>query len=288
MAQKGIIGNSTISNVSAENMAAAFHAMIGSSGILNRFNNLVCTKLTDNSVRLDSGVYSLRGFLLHVEPGTTINLTIDSGTAGQKRNDLIVAELVKNGGGSGIDTLQFKVLKGTSTSGIAVDPTLTQQDVNAAAGVTCQEALYRLKLDGVTITAIETVATLIGNATSLAAAMESRTIVESGSNSNGKYIKYGDGTMVCWGSTWFTGIFTTGSSASFSRNFPAPFVGEWPVVNPVASMYDGSSAFTNFRVSAFQNGVNLTGFFGHVRCDYASVAQTNIDLYYKAIGRWKL
>ena len=164
MAQKGIIRNSATADVSAENMAAAFHAMIGSSGILNRFNNLACTKLTDNSVRLDSGVYSLRGFLLHVEPGTTVNLAIDSGTAGQKRNDLIVAELVKNGGGTGVDTLQFKVIKGASTSGTPADPALTQQDVNASAGTTCQEALYRIKLDGVTITTIEAVASLIGNA----------------------------------------------------------------------------------------------------------------------------
>lgn len=32
MAQKGLIKNSDTADVSAENMAAAFHAMIGSSG----------------------------------------------------------------------------------------------------------------------------------------------------------------------------------------------------------------------------------------------------------------
>lgn len=146
MAQKGIIKNTTTADISAANFAAMLHGVIGKSGIVKAFNDLACTKLTDNSVQVDSGVYSLKGFMLHVEAGTAITLTIDSGTAGQKRNDLVVAELVKNGGGGGIDTLQFKVIKGTSTSGTPVDPTLTQQDVNAT-GITRQEALCRVSLD---------------------------------------------------------------------------------------------------------------------------------------------
>ncbi|NCB65525.1 MAG: hypothetical protein EOM48_05055 [Bacilli bacterium] len=286
MAQKGIIRNSTAADISAENMAAAFHAMIGSSGILNRFNNLACTKLTDNSVRLDSGVYSLRGFLLHVEPGTTVNMTIDSGTAGQKRNDLIVAELVKNGGGSGIDTLQFKVLKGTSTSGIAVDPTLTQQDVNAS-GVTCQEALFRVKLDGVTITTIEAVASLIGNAASLATALDNRSIVESGGNdADGYYIKYGDGTIVFWGRIDLTGSFATGSTASFTKNLGVPLT-KLPIVTMAASMYDGSGSFDAYGASPKLNGTSLSGFYGHVKVDYAAVAQNFIGVHYEAHAKWK-
>ncbi len=191
MAQKGIIKNTTTADISAENMAAAFHAMVGKSGILTAFNNLVCTKVSDNSVQIDSGVYSLKGFLLHVEAGTVATLAIDSGTAGQKRNDLIVAELVKNGGGGGIDTLQFKVVKGTSTSGTPVDPTLTQQDVNAT-GITRQEALYRIKLDGVTLTTIESISETIGSLSS--------TVIESGgSNATGFYKKYADGTLEAYG-----------------------------------------------------------------------------------------
>ena len=191
MAQKGIIKNTTTADISAENLAAAFHAIVGMSGIVNAFNNLTCTKVSDNSVQVDSGVYSLKGFLLHVEAGTVATLAIDSGTTGQKRNDLIVAELVKNGGGGGIDTLQFKVVKGTSTTGIPVDPTLTQQDVNAE-GITRQEALCRVVLDGITITAVEMVADYIGN-------LSSAVIESGGSNATGWYKKYADGTLEAHG-----------------------------------------------------------------------------------------
>ena len=287
MAQKGIIRNSATADVSAENMAAAFHAMIGSSGILNRFNNLACTKLTDNSVRLDSGVYSLRGFLLHVEPGTTVNLAIDSGTAGQKRNDLIVAELVKNGGGTGVDTLQFKVIKGASTSGTPADPALTQQDVNASAGTTCQEALYRVKLDGVTITTIEAVASLIGNAASLAMALDNRSIVESGGNdADGYYIKYGDGTVEFFGRIDLTGNFVTGATASFTKNLGIPLT-KAPIVTLAASIYDGSSSFDAYGASPKLNGTSLSGFYGHVKVDYAAVAQNYVGVHYEAHAKWK-
>jgi len=191
LAQKGIIKNSVTADVSAENMAAAFHAMVGKSGIITAFNNLACTKVSDNSVQIASGVYSLKGFLLHVEAGTVAALAIDSGTAGQKRNDLVVAELVKNGGGGGIDTLQFKVVKGTSTTGTPVDPTLTQQDVNAT-GITRQEALCRISLDGVTLTGVTMLAETIGSLAS--------TVIESGgSNATGWYKKYADGTLEAHG-----------------------------------------------------------------------------------------
>lgn len=287
MAQKGLIKNSDTADVSAENMAAAFNAIIGSSGILDRFNNLDCTKISDNSVQLNSGIYSLRGFLLAVEPGTTANLTIDSGTAGQKRNDLVVAELVKSGGGVGIDTLQFKIIKGTSTSGIPVDPTLVQQDVNAA-GVTCQEALFRVKLDGVTITTIEAVASLIGNAASLAAAIENRTIVESGGNeTDGYYTKYGNGDVEFWGLIPLSGTFGTGSTAPFTKGLPVSCLYPLKGVVLTASMYDGSGGFQDYRASAHLNGTNTNNFFGHAFVEFASSPQNYIGVHYEAHGKWK-
>lgn len=287
MAQKGIIRNSITADVSAENMAAAFHAMIGSSGILNRFNNLACTKITDNSVRLNSGVYSLRGFLLHVEPGTTVNLAIDSGTAGQKRNDLIVAELVKNGGGTGVDTLRFKVIKGASTSGTPADPALTQQDVNASAGTTCQEALYRIKLDGVTITTIEAVASLIGNAASLATALDNRSIVESGGNAAvGYYRKYGNGDIEFWGQIDLNGTFNTGSTAIFERGWPVACT-TVPVITMTVSMYNGKGNYNDYRATAHLSDATTGNFYGHVHCSYAVSTQYYMGLHYHAKAKWK-
>ena len=48
-------------------------------------------------------------------------------------------------------------------------------------------------------------------------------IVESGSNANGSWVKYADGTMIQWGSATFTGA-ETGNTGSYTRVlFPQPF-----------------------------------------------------------------
>jgi hypothetical protein len=286
LAQKGIIKNTTAAEISAENLAAVFHAIVGKSGIVKGFNDLACTKVSDNSVQLASGVYSLKGFMLHVEAGTAITLTVDSGTAGQNRNDLLVAELVKNGGGTGIDTLQFKIVKGTSTSGTAVDPTLTQQDVNAT-GTTRQEALYRIKLAGVTLGPIEQMAEIIEGADALATALDDRAIVESGGNdTDGWYTKYGDGGFKMSGIIELNGTFTTGSAVSFNKGFPFSLVGQVSVVL-TASVYDGQGSFTDYRAGAYLNGISSVNFFGHAHVIHTVNTLYYIGVCYQVEGRWK-
>ncbi len=282
MAQKGIIKNTTTADISAENLAAVFYAMLGKSGIVKAFNNLACTKLTDNSVQLDSGVYSLKGFMLHVEAGTAITLNVDSGTDGQNRNDLVVAELVKNGGGTGIDTLQFRVVKGTSTSGTATDPTLTQQDVNAT-GTTRQEALYRIKLTGVTINVIEMVTTLIDNADTIT----DKLVIESGGNAaDGYYRKYGNGDIEFYGQIDLNGTFNTGSTAIFERGWPVACV-TVPVITMTVSMYNGTGNYNDYRATAHLSDATTGNFYGHAHCSYTASTQYYMGLHYHAKAKWK-
>lgn len=278
MAQKGIIRNSTIAEISAENMAAAFHAVIGSSGILNRFNNLACTKLTDNSVRLDSGVYSLRGFLLHVEPGTTVNLAIDSGTAGQKRNDLIVAELVKGGGGTGNDTLRFRVVKGASTSGSPVDPQLTQQDINAN-GTTCQESIYRVKLDGISIISIELVSGYVGN-------LSSAVVESGGSNAAGFYKKFADGTLEAYGRKPLFLNVTTAYGSLFRTEMPTY------ITYPEGAVFDLTNCIPVVTVSAKDALIqryndSTPNDFGIYAIKPISSFNQSLTFEWQAKGRWK-
>ena len=282
MAQKGIIKNTTAAEISAENLAAVFHAIVGKSGIVKGFNDLACTKISDNSVQLASGVYSLKGFMLHVEAGTAIALPVDSGTAGQNRNDLLVAELVKNGGGTGIDTLQFKVVKGTSTSGTPVDPTLTQQDVNAT-GTTRQEALYRIKLKGVTINVIEMVTTLIDNADTIT----DKLVIETGGNAAvGYYRKYGNGDIEFWGQIDLNGTFNTGSTAIIERGRPVACT-TVPVITMTVSMYNGKGNYSDYRATAHLSDATTGNFYGHAHCSYAASTQYYMGLHYHATAQWK-
>lgn len=279
MGQKGIIKNSVTADISASNLAAVFHGIIGKSGIIKAFNDLACTKLTDNSVQVDSGVYSLKGFMLHVEAGTAVTLTIDSGTAGQKRNDLVVAELVKNGGGGGIDTLQFRVIKGTSTRERPVDPTLTQQDVNAT-GVTRQEALCRVSLDGVTITAVTMLADFVENLSSI--------IIETGgNNATGFYKKYGDGTMEVYGRKPLFLDVTTAYGSLFRTDLPTK------ISYPTGAVFNLTNCIPVVTVSAKDALIqryndSSANDFSIYAIKPTSSANQSLTFEWMAKGRWKV
>lgn len=152
--QKGIIKNVnklTGEPIDAKDLASLFSGIIGNeSGVLTVFDELRLEKISDNKVRLHSGVYSLKGHILYIPKGSYEDFTIESGTLGANRIDLLVAEYVRNGEGDGEDTLRFKIVKGSSTSGAPQVPDLTQQDINQN-GITRQEALYKLRLTGINL-----------------------------------------------------------------------------------------------------------------------------------------
>lgn len=89
------------------------------------------------------------------------------------------------------------------------------------------------------------VAAIVGTVTQ-SAGVPTGAIIERGSNANGEYVKYADGTMICWISTLASSIAidtTLGTSTlwygNIVWNFPATFVGN-PTVSPGAVRWGGS------------------------------------------------
>lgn len=110
-------------------------------------------------------------------------------------------------------------------------------------------------------------------------------ITESGSNENGSYIKFDDGTMICYK---LLTISTLGVSSG-TWTFPATFVSN-PIVNmhfssfSSAVMFDDVDKTVKQGVSAIRNaGRNVTN------CDYFAMSNSsnNQTLDFIAIGRWK-
>lgn len=166
MAQKAITiytPTDTPPHIYAEDDAQVHRALIGDSGITLADDLLACTVVNGNTVRLASGVYSIQGYLICVQGGTTADLAVESGMAGSYRHDLVVADFVR-GGGSVADQITFKVIRGAdaTSESAATDPALTQQDLRTG-GTQRQEALYRLLINGTAIAGVERVANYIGN-----------------------------------------------------------------------------------------------------------------------------
>lgn len=148
MGQKAITiytPSSASPHITADDDAFTYASLAGiDSGILG---GLSCTKVDNNTVRLSGGGAMNRGHIIRIPTGENLDLTVETGTAGATRYDSVVAEFVK-GGGNDADTYEIKVIKGTTSP-----PSLTTSNLTAAGNVN-QVELYRLYINGTTLSTI--------------------------------------------------------------------------------------------------------------------------------------
>lgn len=166
MSQKAIniyTPSSAAPHIYAEDEAQTNRARFGGSGITLADNLLALTMLGPTSLQLASGQYSNQGYMISVPGGDTEGFTVDPGTAGAYRRDLLVAHFTR-GGGNTADTHYFEIVKGTEagSADAAQDPTIPDDDLSAG-GSERSEILYRIHIDGTGITRLERVAPYIGN-----------------------------------------------------------------------------------------------------------------------------
>lgn len=110
------------------------------------------------------------------------------------------------------------------------------------------------------------------------------TIVEQGSNNDGTYIKYENGTMICYGKKTQTLAITSQSGQVYYNSiiftFPEEFI-EAPVAVPALTQTGGilfTSLGNNFPI-ATQVQVRVLSM--------VSNASANVTASYIAIGKWK-
>ena len=108
-------------------------------------------------------------------------------------------------------------------------------------------------------------------------------IIESGSNANGNYIKYADGTMICTKKVEFSNIAITNTWGSFYEStsldigsYAVPFIS-----TPAISL---TSLYPNF-VEKFGD-TSATG-WGHIYACKPRSATENVAVDCIAIGKWK-
>ena len=121
--------------------------------------------LTNNSIRIFDAVYCIQGRRDVIPASGYTDVTIANGTQGMNRNDIIVRRYKKDES-SEIESTEYAVIKGTPHAGTAVDPEVTTGDIRS--GATLHEmALYRVKITGLNITAVEPMFNILKNMASL-------------------------------------------------------------------------------------------------------------------------
>lgn len=136
MAFEIVDGMTGTKHISSDDLSALNTATIGKADCVLKYgDDFALTMASANSATLGTGVGMVGGKRFWNQAATS--LTIQSGTQGQKRNDLIVARYQKTS--AGIESITPLVIKGTPTTGAAADPATTANDLK----------LWRVPLDGI-------------------------------------------------------------------------------------------------------------------------------------------
>ena len=186
MGQKAITiytPSGTAAHISAEDDAFIHRCMLGAeSGIIGA---LSCVKADDNTLRLSGGGVSNRGYILWIPDGETLELTVDSGTAGYNRIDTVAAAFTK-GGGDVADTHTLAVIKGIPTNGTPSAPSLSSSALLSQGSVN-QVALFHVRITSSEITSISRAAS----------------VLPSGSSGSGIYVQQTAPSAPAAGDLWF-------------------------------------------------------------------------------------
>lgn len=144
-------------HIRAEDDASIYQSIFGEDGVSTVGQACKATVLSNNKVRIADGVICVGGHFARIPYGDYIDCEIENGQSGKNRNDIIVARFETTGTG-GIDTYTCEVKKGTAGS-TATDPEIVQEDLYKAGKVR-ELPLYRVKIEGLSITAVEQLFTL--------------------------------------------------------------------------------------------------------------------------------
>lgn len=138
MAFEIVDGMTGTKHISSDDLSALNIATIGKANcVLEYGDDFKLTMASANSATLGTGVGMVGGKRFWNQAAT--KLTVQSGTQGQKRNDLVVARYAKTS--AGIESITPVVIKGTPSTGTAADPATTSNDLK----------LWRIPLNGISV-----------------------------------------------------------------------------------------------------------------------------------------
>lgn len=127
-----------------------FHQGIFGSGnnVLNVGSTFDAELVDATTVTIADGEGMLQGVHFRVAPGTVDTVNIDAGVVGYNRIDLICARYTKDAN-SGIESVDWHVIKGTPSASTPTAPTAENGDV-LAGDLVADFPMYKVTITGVT------------------------------------------------------------------------------------------------------------------------------------------
>lgn len=138
-------------HITATDQGAFNAALIGTGQfVLGKGKTFEAQVVSNNQIRILDGELMMHGRFVRLEPDTYVDVTIDNGAQGKKRNDLIVARYTKHNV-SGVESVDLVVIKGDAVDSNPVDPAYTESDIANGKGMLHDYPLWRIPLDGLNV-----------------------------------------------------------------------------------------------------------------------------------------
>ena len=140
-------GKAGTAHISSEDKAIIHQAKFGASDMVFEWGDAMsCTMQSANKAVIGTGCASIQGLDWHITNPETV--TIQSGSSGKNRNDVICAHYHRETS-TGVEKVELVVFKGVPSDGAAVDPTIPSAKIlNGAADA--YMSLWRIPLTGIT------------------------------------------------------------------------------------------------------------------------------------------
>lgn len=194
-------------HVTAENCADLNRGIVGSdSYVLPVGAQFEVELVTNNLLKIKDGCGCMQGRQVSIAKGQTDEITIENGTQGEKRIDLVVIRYSKNAD-TGIETAIPFLVKGIPSENNPVRPEHLEGDIRGG-DLTADWPLYELYLDGISVTNVKPLFDVLMSVDSL--------------NRNFKESVYADGYIVV-----DIGALPNNSTKSVPANIPSAASEYW-------------------------------------------------------------
>lgn len=197
-----VTGYAGKAHITAEDWAELNRGIMGADSFVLQTGRAFESELVSNNLlKIYDGCGLLQGRQFVIPAGKSDEITIDNGTQGEKRIDLVVARYSKNED-TKIEAIDIVLIKGTPAATDPAVPAYTNGDIRAG-DLTADMPLYEIELDGINVTEVRKVFKICMTNADLSKSinqLNANAIVEEGKNSNGYYRKWNNGTLEMWGS----------------------------------------------------------------------------------------
>lgn|GEM_PF-1132795 len=144
-----VTGRAGQAHITSAQLGAGYASITGIGQYVTRNGSMFTATVVDaNTVRIADGDAWMNGRHATIPHGTHEDIALDSGSAGTKRNDLIVIRYTKDAS-TDIETASLVVIKGTPTSDTPADPAYNSGTILNGALIV-DMPLWRIPISGIT------------------------------------------------------------------------------------------------------------------------------------------